>query len=206
MRPVTQRVVLLLGLLSAMSVCADNSKFYRYYDGNGRVVIDDNIPLHMVERGYEILDVYGRVIEVVAGIGSPDEQRMRRMQVEQENYDRALLRRYSSAVDVEAARDRYLRELSIRIDSLEATLSTARQQLTETEASLQKLSPEDEQRPLYEKNAQLLKVEVKEVERQLVDRKQEHETSQVRFAKELARLKELKAAEAARRGLGEDRR
>ncbi len=206
MRSVTQRFVLLLGLLSAMSVLADNSKFYRYYDANGRVVIDDNIPPHMVERGYEILDVYGRVIEVVTGLGTPDQQRLRREQVEQENYDRALLRRYSSAFDVEAARDRYLRELSIRIDTLDASLSGAREQLSETDSTLQKLSPQDEQRPLYEKNEQLLRVEIKEVEQQLVERKQELAASQVRFAKELARLKELKAAETARRGLGEDRR
>ncbi|HSG60439.1 MAG TPA: hypothetical protein VLA24_03270 [Pseudomonadales bacterium] len=206
MRPVHTFVAVILGCHLAFSTMAEGIKFYRYYDAQGRVVIDDNIPPDMVERGYEILDVYGRIIEAVPGVGSPDEQRKRRIQVEQDNYDRALLRRYSSAVDVEAARDRYLRELSIRIDTLEATLASAKAQLSSTEASLVKMSPQDEQRPLYAKNAQLLKAEIAEVERQLLDRKKERASSQERFAKELERLKELKAAEAAHRGLSEHRR
>lgn len=206
MRPVNVVIAILLGCQFAFHAAAEGARIYRYYDVQGRVVIDDNIPPHMVERGYEILDVYGRVIEAIPGLGTPDQQRQRRLQVEQEDYDRALLHRYSSAVDVEAARDRYLRELSIRIDTLATTLESAKKQLSTTEASLLSMSEADEQRPLYIKNAQLLKAEIAEVERQLVDRKRERDISQERFANELERLKTLKAAEAAHRALSEHRR
>ena len=197
MRSVAVLCAVLLSVSYALLANAEGVRYYRYFDPAGNTIINDAIPPEKVAGGYDILNAHGRVIEVVPGIGTPEEQRARRLQAEQDNYDRALLRRYSSAADVEAARDRYLRELSIRIDTLVASLARSKELLAEAQAALGAMGVNDEQRPLYEKNAQLLTREIVATERQIVERKSERAESEVRFVKELERLLALKAADAA---------
>jgi len=191
MRPVIYILLLLGGCFTPLSN-AQGVKFFRYLDDHGRIVINDSIPPHQVSKGYEVLDSYGQIVEVVAGQGSQDERQQRRFAIEQENEDRALLRRYASPLDVKAARDRYLKELSIRIDTLQATLVAARSQLESAEKVLQTMAEEDEQRSLYIKNVQLLHSEIKQVSEQINERIAERQQSEQQFAKELSRLKELK--------------
>lgn len=197
MRLVAKLCAVLLSVSLASQACADGVRYYRYFDAAGNTIINDAIPPEKVAGGYDILDAQGRVIEVIPGIGSVEEQRARRLQAEQDNYDRALLRRYSSAADVEAARDRYLRELSIRIDTLVASLATSKDLLEKAQAALGSMGANDEQRPLYEKNAQLLTREIAVTKKQIAERKSERAESEVRFVKELERLLALKAADAA---------
>lgn len=206
MRSVTMTCCLLLSAALSLVAHAEGAKYYRYFDSQGHTIINDSIPPDKVAGGYDILNAQGRVIASVAGVGSAEEQQLRRIQLEQDNYDRTLLRRYSSTVDVTAARDRYLRELTIRIETLKSSLLSSQEKLQEAAKALETLSTADTQHALYSKNAQFLKDDIHVIEQQIVEREQEYKDSVKRFTKELARLKELKAAEAAQQGLSEYRR
>ncbi|SFM02244.1 DUF4124 domain-containing protein [Marinobacter zhejiangensis] len=107
----------LAAVLLLASVTAD-ARMYRYRDDSGRLVISNTVPQQASQRGYEILNSQGRVIEVVEPAPTPDEiaareeaeaqQRQTALQLEQ---DRALLKRYSGPEDAVNAMNRKIQEL-----------------------------------------------------------------------------------------------
>lgn len=104
-------------------------QFYRYINDDGVKVIASAIPPRFVSRGYEILSPNGQVIKVVKPEPAPEDL----ARVEQE---RALLktyeilaRRYSSADDIIAARDRRLTHLDANIAILRANIGNLNNQI-----------------------------------------------------------------------------
>ncbi len=106
-----------------------SGNFYRYTNDLGNTVVDDNVPPEHVKNGYEVLNDKGVVIEVVPRELSPEEQEIADAQerLEQEalaeqqrlkEWDESLLMRYSTIEDIEAAQERALRDLKIRVSIL----------------------------------------------------------------------------------------
>jgi hypothetical protein len=135
--------MLVHGLLGLSAQAADY--LYRYINDEGVTVINYSIPPQFVHKGYEILNRDGSVYKVVPRTLSKEELANRsgdayRERVEAEEaerlrkWDESLLLRYSSIEDVEAARDRALSELKIRISILRSNLRSLKSQVENNQA------------------------------------------------------------------------
>ncbi|WP_116367858.1 hypothetical protein [Parahaliea mediterranea] len=131
-------------------------QLYRYTNAEGNVVIDDKVPSEFVSQGYEVLSAKGKVLEVVPPRRTDEEARQvaeaEAAALAAKEYDRNLLLRYSSVEDIEAARERALDELRIRIRILESNRVTLNQSLASYQAEAA-----DAERRGEEADAKLLK-------------------------------------------------
>ena len=130
----------LLGIIAVNLAAHAQGYLYRYRNDAGFTVIDHKIPPAYVHRGYEILNPDGTVRKVVPRELTEEERASRSSdayleQVEAEEterlrkWDESLLLRYSSIEDIEAARDRSLRELRIRISILRSNVRSLKLQV-----------------------------------------------------------------------------
>lgn len=120
---------------------AGNAKdLYRYINEYGNTVIDDRIPLEYASNGYEILNEEGVVTEIVPRRLTGEERAQRDIEVqlaeaaavEKERlrkWDESLLLRYSTIEDIEAARERSLRNLRIRVSILKSNTRSLKAQV-----------------------------------------------------------------------------
>ena len=119
--------LILAALLLTTQASADN--LYRYKNDVGGTVVDWQVPAEFAGRGYEVLSLQGEVLEVVTRQLSSAELEnkdlVKRLQqdaaVERARlaeWDRFLLLRYSTVEDIDAAQERSLRELKIRLSVL----------------------------------------------------------------------------------------
>ena len=125
-------------LLVSLSTQADN--LYRYKNDVAGTVVDWRVPPEFAGRGYEVLNDQGQVVEVVPRQLSSGELQnkdlVKRLQQEATverarlaKWDKFLLLRYSTVEDIDAARDRALRDLKIRLSILASNQRTARNRL-----------------------------------------------------------------------------
>ena len=125
-------------LLVSVSTRADN--LYRYKNDVGGTVVDWRVPPEFAGRGYEVLNAQEQVVEVVPRQLSSGELQnkdlVKRLQQEATverarlaKWDKFLLLRYSTVEDIDAARDRALRDLKIRLSILASNQRTARNRL-----------------------------------------------------------------------------
>ncbi len=125
-------------ILMSATAAADN--LYRYKNNEGGTVVDWHVPAKFAGRGYEVLNPLGEVIEVVPRQLSVSElndkeliERLKRdadaERARLAEWDRFLLLRYSTVEDIDAARDRALRELKIRLSILSSNQRVARDRL-----------------------------------------------------------------------------
>jgi len=130
--------LVLAALLLTTHVSADN--LYRYKNDVGGTVVDWHVPAEFAGRGYEVLSLQGEVLEVVTRQLSSAELKnkdlVKRLQqdaaVERARlaeWDRFLLLRYSTVEDIDAAQERSLRELKIRLSVLFSNRRSARARL-----------------------------------------------------------------------------
>lgn len=104
-------------------------QFYRYINDDGVKVIASAIPPRFVSRGYEILSPNGQVIKVVKPEPAPEDlARVEQERALLETYE-ILARRYSSADDIVAARDRRLAHLDANIAILRANIGNLNNQI-----------------------------------------------------------------------------
>ena len=136
---------LVLGLLLAAGPAIAQNKMYRYYDAEGKMVVDYLVPDEYVGKGYEVLNSKGIVIKVVPRELSEEEKAERsseekqRLAAEAEaerlrKWDESLLLRYSSVADIEDARKRALRELRIRVSILKSNKRSLKQKVENYQA------------------------------------------------------------------------
>lgn len=128
--------ILLLGmawLLVAAEPVIAQQRMYRYIDDRGIIVLDDHVPPDFVHHGYTILGPGGRVIEEVPPSLNPEEaaaRREARVEAERQRHrDESLLRRYSTVADIEAARERALNEINVRLEILRSNLLSLKAQI-----------------------------------------------------------------------------
>ena len=187
------------------------NRMYRYKDANGQIVIDDSIPPELARNGYEVLNSVGQVLEIVprqltaAEIANlSDEEKAKRAAKENEKrqqaYDESLLLRYSDVTDIEAARERSIKELQIRMSILrgnmmqvKANLEREQQRAADIERSGREVSKD-----IRNSINQLRKtIELSESDIEL--RKREIEEVRDQYQKEIERFRYLTDVKGYRR-------
>ena len=196
-------------LLAALSLalCAHAARsqdfLYRYVNEQGVTVINYSIPPEYVHKGYEILNRDGSVHKVVpralteeeladqsseayqARVEAEEAERLRK-------WDESLLLRYSSIEDIEAARDRALGEIRIRISILRSNVRSLQAQVE----SNQRRAADAERRggavPVEVVAAiDGLQSEIAETERSITEREREMEVVEEGFKRDIERFAQL---------------
>lgn len=136
--------LLACALLSA-SAAWGAGYMYRYVNDEGVVVIGYSVPPQFVHRGYKELNPDGTLHRVVKPSLSDEEKANRSEELQAialaekeaerlRKYDQSLMLRYSSIEDIEAARDRALSELKIRVSILRSNVRSLKSQVENNQA------------------------------------------------------------------------
>ena len=136
-----------VGALSAgLLVCGNASAqkvYYRYHNSQGQIVQTDRLLPDIVPLGYSVVSASGDVLQVVPRELTKEEKRERDEAAAQDRarqaelermrkWDQSLILRYSSAEEIEAARERGVKEFDTRISILQGSLLALKTQI-ETE-------------------------------------------------------------------------
>lgn len=129
-------------VLASEPVSAQSRQMYRYTNDEGHLVLGYQVPPEAVANGYEILSASGALLSVVPrtlekgeGAGRLTlEREAKEEQARLQRWDESLLLRYSTIEDIEAARDRELRDLRIRVNILKGKQRSLKQQVENYQA------------------------------------------------------------------------
>ena len=125
-------------LLGGAAAVADASELYRYVNDKGVTVLDRSAPPQHVSRGYEVLDMDGRVKQVVPAALSREERQALRdaeqKQQRQRSSDETLLRLYSSVDDLDRAHARQIQQIEGLIASARGSLQSLQNQRDEVQS------------------------------------------------------------------------
>ncbi|WP_347332580.1 hypothetical protein [Marinimicrobium locisalis] len=193
---------LIAGLTWAVAAYAEAPErvYYRYVNDEGVKVVEDRIPPKYVPKGYEIVSMYGEVLETVPPAPSKEEveaqARAERLRREREAYNTELKRRYSTTKDIRDAKRRSLAELQSNISILEGNLSNIRAQVRDLEARAARMerSGQSVSDSVLE-NLKTLKTEAEEVKAQIASRQEEYEQVEAKYDQDIERFKDIQAAE-----------
>jgi hypothetical protein len=189
--------MMLLSMIAMDSSCfAAGGKLYRYKDNKGVVGIDDHVPPEFAKNGYEVLTTDGRVIETVPRQLTGEEgARVRAAEAEAKRlreWDKNLLLRYSSVDDIEAARDRALREIDVRLSILRSNLLSVKGQIESEQLKAADLERRGLEVPAGAiSNMEMLKREIGDTEEAIVQRTNEKSQVAASFQKDIDRFKTL---------------
>ena len=207
-------IVVMLALLSSYAF-SDN--LYRYKNDVGGTVVDWHVPAKFAGRGYEVLNSQGQVIEVVPRQLSEGElqnkdlvERLRQdAEVERARlaeWDKFLLLRYSSVEDIDAARERGLRELRIRLSILASNQRVSRSRL---EALLARVADTERRGdvPLQQDVEAIaaLRADIATTSRAIEEREAQVLEVTRDYGKDRARFEQLQDVVLLRRSLSSDR-
>jgi predicted nucleic acid-binding Zn-ribbon protein len=196
-------VVLAVGVIVTQGVAAAtqaNNKpskvIYRYKNSEGVTVMDSKIPAEFVSKGYEVVSISGKVIEVVPPAPEGDVAKRlfeeKQLQEQREREDLLLRRSYSNVDDIEAAKQRNLESLRGNISILEANLTSAKQRLQGYQS--QAAAIERTGRELPEdllKSINNLTQEGKDIQVQIQQREQEYTEMSKKFDEDRKRFLEI---------------
>ena len=197
------RFLLCAVFLLTLPLSAYSKDLYRYTNERGILVIHDRITPEYASKGYEIINEKGVVTKVVPRQLTKEELAQRDVKeqmaaaaaVERERlrrWDESLLLRYSTIEDIEAARERALRDLRIRVSILKSNTRSLKQQVENYQATaadiergggtvdVQRLSAIEE-----------LQSEIAITERSIVDRETEIEQVKDEFQLDIGRFELL---------------
>lgn len=207
-----------LMLLCCVAAVASARELYRYRNVEGNVVVDYQVPVHYVGSGYEVLNDEGIVIKVVPRALTDEERKTKDAQERQaeaaraeeerlRQWDESLMLRYSTVADIEAARDRALRDLQIRLSILKGNRRSLKQKVENYQAQAADL----ERRGMQVDVARLrtiedLQTEIGTTERAIVDREQDIQELAGSFQKDIDRFEMLLEVVDLRRQLGQERK
>ena len=183
------------------------AELYRYKNNEGITVMDDRIPPEFVKNGYEVVTEKGIVLRTVEPQLTAEQQAAALAEQEQKveadrlrKWDESLLRRYSSVEDIEAARDRALSDLLIRVSilksnkrSLKYQVETYQSQAAEAQRRGQEVSSE------HLTAIEDLQAEIAITDRAIADREREIESVESAYAKDIERFAELEGMVEFRR-------
>ena len=207
-----QRTVLALGLavllaLPAATALAQKKLWYRYTDEQGQTVLDDHVPPEHTHRGYQVLNTQGQIVEEVPPAATEEDlaERRRERDAEREQarlaaWDASLLRRYSSVEDIEAARDRAIKEIEVRISILRSNLLSTKAQIEREQSRAADLErrgiavPEE-----LTDTLQVLKEEIDDIEQSVAARREEIEDVKADYQRDIERFEILRPQVELRR-------
>ena len=198
-------------LLGACTGSVTGAELYRYQNEAGVTVVDWAIPAAYVGSGYEVLNESGQIVRVVPpaktdtelereAVAARAQEAEAAAQAAQLERDTFLLRRYSTIEDIEAARDRSLRELDIRIAILSGQRDTLSQQLARHQSALGTAKQSDAASPQYEEETvAALKAEIQSLDEASEGRQQQAAALAEAYSRDIARFAELEEIVALRR-------
>lgn len=206
-------LAIFLALALLLPVQAEARNLYRYINEQGVTVIDFRVPAEFAKKGYEVLNEQGEVIDVIPRELSEDERSdsdsTRAMEAQAkadrerlQKWDESLLRRYSTTEDIEAARDRSLRDLKIRVSILKSNRRSLRQRVENSQARV----AEAERSGRKPSEADLsaiadLKDEISSTERAIEERQVEIEKVNAEYQLDIERFELLEEVVQLRRTL-----
>lgn len=210
-----QRRQALLGavLLAALAPAASGGELYRYRNQEGNVVVDYQVPAEYVGRGYEVLNEDGMVVRVVPRELTEEEKKaadaQRKLEeearAEQERlrqWDESLLLRYSTVADIEAARERALSNLRIRLSILKGNRRSLKQKVENYQAEAANLERAGREVDVARLRAiEDLQAEITTTERAIADRQREIEELSDDFQADIERFEQLLEVVELRRTL-----
>ena len=198
-------------LLGACTGSVTVAELYRYQNEAGIKVVDWAIPAVYVGSGYEVLNESGQIVRVVPpaktdtelerdAVAARAQEAEAAAQAAQLERDTFLLRRYSTIEDIEAARDRSLRELDIRIAILSGQRDTLSQQLARHQSALDTTERSGAASPQYEEETvAALKAEIQSLDEASEGRQQQAAALAEAYSRDIARFAELEEIVALRR-------
>jgi DNA repair exonuclease SbcCD ATPase subunit len=193
-------LVTVAALLSPVALAAS---LYRYTNEEGVTVVDYQVPAAYVGKGYEILNKDGVVVEVVPRELTGEEKKVRNAQQELEfearaeerrlrEWDESLLLRYSTIEDIEAARERALRDLRIRLSILKGNKRSLKQQVESYQAQAADLERSGREVDVARISAiEDIQAEIATTDRSINDRAEEIELVSAAYQKDIERFKQL---------------
>jgi hypothetical protein len=198
---------------------AHSRDLYRYYNAEGSMVVDYRVPTEYVAAGYEVLNDDGVVIRVVPRELTADERDVADAQqkldelarAEEERlrkWDESLLLRYSTIADIEAARERSLRDFRIRVSILKSNRRSLKLQVENYQIQAADLERSGRQVNVAQLSAiEDLQGEIATTDRAIVDREQEIEEVAAAYQSDIERFGLLlEVVELRRTLLAQDRR
>jgi len=212
-RPTVVSRRFLSAFLLTISPLVLGAELYRYTNADGIVVIDHRIPPEYVSQGYEVLNDKGVVVQVVPRELTAEERANRNAaeklaeeaaaeQKRLREWDESLLLRYSTIEDIEAARERELRDLRIRVSILKSNKRSLKQQVETYQAQAA-----DQERMGRAVDASHLKAiedlqgEMETTDRSIADREEEIAQVTDDFQKDIDRFEQLLEVVELRRTL-----
>ena len=195
--------LLLLGLFVLIHSPNAAAELYKYVNEDGVTVLDSHVPARYVKNGYTILNLNGRMLEVVPRALTDEEIRERdRILAEQELIERArrerevadqnLMRLYSTPGDVIRARDAKIASIDGMISTQRGTIQRFGSQKRQLESALADIERSggtignDRLARIRTIENRVAQIEI-EIGKKL-DEKEELETS---YSKDLERVREL---------------
>lgn len=188
--------------VSAPLLQAD-SQLYRYTNEKGVQVIDDTIPPQFAPQGYDIIHRDGTLLKSVPRQLSEEELRLRntdesqaRLQQEEEQkmraWDESLLLRYSSIEDIEAAQQRAMRNLHIRISILKSNLAAVKAQIEREQSKAADMERRGVDVPREMTSViDTLRLEIEDTEQSIALRREEIGTIKATYQRDIDRFKTL---------------
>lgn len=195
--------VALSALMTVLSLPADAKQLYRYLNAEGNIVIDYQVPAELIKNGYEVLGKDGTVLrEVPRQLTQQelqdlsDEEKRQKTELEEKErirkWDESLLLRYSSVEDLDAARERALRELRIRITILRGNARSLKSSVEAEQAkaaNVERAGGEVDMSLLD--RIDTLQQEIAVIERAIKDRQKEIVEVEKSFQKDIERFEML---------------
>ena len=211
-------LLVIAALLSGLSQVALSRDLYRYYDGEGKMVIDYRVPAEYAGAGYEVLNDKGVVIKVVPRELTEEEKQQRNAleiqqaeaEAEQERlrkWDESLLLRYSTIADIEDMRERSLRDLRIRVSILKSNRRSLKQQVENYQSQAADLERRGQEVDVDRLQAiEELQREIAATDRAIAERQREIQEVSAGYQADIERFAQLlEVVELRRSMLAQDR-
>lgn len=205
---------LLAVLVSATAWCEGGEReLYRYYNDQGTLVVDYRVPAEYVKNGYEVLNSEGIVLRVVPKELTEAEKAERDAEVRRaeeaaaeaerlRQWDESLLLRYSTVDDIEAARERGLRDLRIRVSILKGNKRSLKTKVENYQAQAADIERSGGQVDLERLQAiEDLQREIAATDRAIADRQLEIEEVSASYQKDIDRFEQLLEVVELRRSM-----
>ena len=183
-----------------LAMWAQAANLYRYTNAEGVTVVDYQVPAAYVRNGYEILNAEGMVVRVVPRELSDEEKKVLNAQQELEaaasaeeqrlrEWDESLLLRYSTVEDIEAARERALRDLRIRLSILKSNKRSLKQQVETYQAQAADMERSGHEVDVARISAiENIQAEIASTDRSIKERSREIEEVSAAYQKDIDRF------------------
>ncbi|HQQ62779.1 MAG TPA: hypothetical protein PLF22_04315 [Pseudomonadales bacterium] len=191
----------LFSALPASATSTDQIRMVRYINAQGVRVTSQDIPAEFAKKGYEIVNLNGKVLQTIPPELTPEERekaekekKNKLNEAQQQEADKQMLLRYSNINEVKNAKLRRIGEISSKLKMLESNQSTLKQQL---EIEQQKAAGFERSgrpvAPVVLQRIDTISQEIKSTDTQIAARKQEIDAETARFDQEIQRFSYLES-------------